>query len=398
MRMVTHRIRVAEARRVKHPTFTGVEKHYFTVRAKDVPPDISTAPNAREPVGMNRQVYRDVRDSLLGKTTRPGSFDLMNKGITVLAEAVHRVEDDVYDIELADGQGIVDGGHTYQIILDNRGDPNLPPEQHVEILVRTGIDDDLITDIARGLNTSIQVQKHSLADLAGAFDWLKAEIGEKPWAKLIAWREGEDGEYDVRDLISVLEALNVMDFPNDQPLHPISAYEKWSVPLGKFAKDFEDNDRDPTRTRYYHLRGLLLGGLELYDIIRRDFRAVRNEAGGKGGKLNIVEGGPGRTLTFPFAGLPPAEYRLTKGALMPILAAFRNCVAIDPVTGDAQWIGGFETVRQLWKESRSELVYETVNATEFGNRPDQIGKNRQHWANLHKTVKLRVLERRLADR
>ena len=47
-----------------------------------------------------------------------------------------------------------------------------------------------------------------------------------------------------RDLISVLELFNVFDFPEPQKAkHPISAYEKWSIPLKKFADDFEENNR-----------------------------------------------------------------------------------------------------------------------------------------------------------
>ena len=176
---------------------------------------------------------------------------------------------------------------------------------------------------------------------------------------LIAWREGDEGDHDVRDLIAILEALNVIDFPNDQPTHPIQSYEKWSIPLRKFAADYEENGREAERTRYYRLRAVLLGALVLYDTIRRDFRTIRNESGGKGGKFNIVEGGPGRTHTFPFAKLPSAEYRLTKGAAMPILAAFRNCVELDEA-GNARWVGGFE--------ADPGGVESLIPGTRFGNR------------------------------
>jgi hypothetical protein len=60
---------------------------------------------------------------------------------------------------------------------------------------------------------------------------------------LVAWRESDQGHIDVRDLISTLEALNIFDFPNDSGQHPVTAYEKWSVPAKKFAADF-DRHRD----------------------------------------------------------------------------------------------------------------------------------------------------------
>jgi len=394
----THRMRVVEARRIKHPVFPSIEKHFFTVRAKDVPPEMRWDANAREPVGTNRQVYRDVRESLLGLTSTPGTFDLMNKGITILATDVKRIDDSTYDIVLNDGEGIVDGAHTYRIIVESKDDPDLSDEQHVEIQVRTGVEDKLITDIAKGLNTGIQVKAHSLANLAGAYDWMKAELESETYSDLIAWREGDDGEYDVRDLICVLEALNVFDFPNDKANHPISAYEKWSIPAAKFAKDYKENEGSIKKSTYYRLKPLLKGALKLFDTIRHDFRKIHNDNGGSAGHLKILEEAPGnREFEFPFSGLCPERYRLTKGALYPIFAAFRN--AVDLKNGSAQWVGGFDGVIALWDDAGSELVNETFNATrDVGHLPDQLGKSRGHWANLHKTLELRLLRQQLSRR
>jgi hypothetical protein len=315
----THRFRVAEARRVKHPVNPRIERHYFMVRAREMPQGVSAEANAREPVGTNRQVYRDVRDSLLGLTATPGTFDLMNKGITILAQDVKRIDDDHYDVIIGEGQGIVDGGHTYKIICENQDNEGLPDEQFVEVQVRTGIDDGLITDIAKGLNTGIQVKLHSLANLDGAFEWLKDEMKDEAYYELISWREGDDGEYDVRDLISVLEAFNVFDFPNNSSTHPVQAYEKWSGPAQKFAHDYQEHkDTDVKKSKYYRLRPLLKGALVLFDTIRREFREIHNQARGSAGSLKIMEQArKGRNFTFPFAGLPPSNYRLTKGALYP---------------------------------------------------------------------------------
>src|SRR5262245_45044957 len=118
MSATTHKLRVVEARRLKHPTYPEIEKHEFTVRAKDLPLGIRSDANARAPVGLNRRVYREVNDSLLNRFAFPGIFDLMNKGITILANKVRRIDEHNYEIELVAGQGIVDGGHTYKIICD----------------------------------------------------------------------------------------------------------------------------------------------------------------------------------------------------------------------------------------------------------------------------------------
>lgn len=397
----THRFRVREARRTNHPVFSEISKYVFTVAAVDLPSGISTAANAREPVGLNRRVYRDVRESLEGKTSQLGSFDLMNKGITLLAHDVRLVDKDqgLYDIEVDDlAGGIVDGAHTAKIIWESNKDGTTPPEQHVEVYVRTGLPNDLITDIARGLNTGMQVAPKSIYNIDGVFDWLKNSVLGTAYESSIAWKESDSCEYDVRDLISMLELFNVFDYPNDSSgRHPIAAYEKWSIPLEKFAKDFEANRASLKNSTYYRLRRLLPGALELYDHVRADFRPVHNSQGGAAGKMNIVEeAAKNKTFKFVFAGLPDEKYRLTKGAAYPMMAAFRNYVEVDPNTGEASWKGGFSAVLQEWKDAAPELVRETALATQdISHMPEQLGKNRKHWDNLHMKVQLRVLRAQL---
>lgn len=395
-----HRITAFESRKVSHPVFGTIHKYWLTVKATDFPTGVSTAANAREPVGLNRMVYRDVRASLEGKEATPGSFDLMNKGITILALSVRMVdkEKQVFEVVVDDeAGGIVDGAHTAKIIEMCNADGTTHPEQYVEVFIRTGVEDDLITDIARGLNTGMQVAPKSIYNIDGVFDWLKTEVASKPFENMISWRESDNASYDVRDLICIMEMFNVFDFPNDGGKHPISAYEKWSIPLEKFAKDYEEHaGKNLKNSKYFRLRPILNDALVLYDHIRHDFREIRNEAGGKAGKMNILEeAAKGRKLEFPFAQLPPNDYRLTKGAAYPMLAAFRNLVTVDS-SGNATWQGGFKSVLRVWSEASSELVDETFNATkEIGRMPDQLGKNRKHWDNLHMKIQLRLLRAQL---
>jgi len=400
MSVTTHKLRVAEARRIKHPIFPTVEKHTFLVQAKELPSGIRTDANARDPEGLNRRVYREVHESLMGRDAMPGSFDLMNKGIVCLADAVRRIDDHTYEITIRDGQGIVDGGHTYKIICDAQDDADIPDEQYVEIQVRTGVDDRLITDISRGLNTGMQVKDHSIANLAGKFDWIKEELQYEPYFNRIAWSESDKGDYDIRDVICVMESMNIMDYPNDSGSHPVTAYEKWSVPTKKFSDDFDSADGDLSRSKYYKLKPILKDALKLFDKIRRDFREVYNDADlGKAGALDIVEEAKGKSkaFDFPFAGLEPAQYRLTKGALYPIFAAFRNALKIDD-DGFVRWSRGFSGTLSLWENVAPELAKQTKQATkDYGHKPDVLGKNRGHWTNMHQTVELHILRQRMKE-
>src|SRR6185437_1961160 len=327
------RIKAHASRKIDHPVFENIEKHWLTVKASDFPSGISTSVNARDPVGLNRSVYRDVQESLRGSSFSPGAFDLMNKGITILAEQVRLIdkETQLYEVVIDDQRGgIVDGAHTAKIIERCNADSTTNDQQYVELHIRTGVQNGMVTDIARGLNTGMQVAPKSIYNIDGVFKWLKAEFGDQPYSNSIAWKESDDAEIDVRDLIGVLEIFNIFDFPNNGNKHPIAAYEKWSIPLKKFGDDFEANEAQPELSKYHRLRPLLKDGLKLYDHIRGDFQTVHNDSGGRAGGLNIVEGKGNRNLSFPFALLPPAKYRLTKGACYPILGAFRNLVEIGP--------------------------------------------------------------------
>jgi hypothetical protein len=401
----THRIRAFQMRKITHPVIREIDKYWLSIAAKDLPANISTKANARDPRGLNRHVYKEVRSSLEGETASIGTFDLMNKGITILAESVKVVDKDqgLYDVTVDDAfGGIVDGAHTAKIIWESNSEGSTPDDQYVEVYIRTGVSKPLISEIARGLNTGIQVAPQSIYNKAGHFNWMKKIVEREPYGKLIAWNESDIGEYDVRDLIGVLEALNIFDFPNDvnASKHPISSYEKWSIPLEKFAADVELHEKNLRKSKYYRLRNLLKDGLTLYDIIRHDFRNMRNNEGGRAGSMKIVEEAAASrgAFAFPFAGLKPSQYRLTKGATMPILAAFRSYVTENRTTGDAEWRGGFDRVKQVWEQAGPSLVAETYQLTQDGIRtPDQVGKNRKHWGTLYMRLQVQLLQEKLHE-
>lgn len=396
--MSTFKVRVADARRIPHPSIKQIEKHYFLVRAADVPAGFPLDANPRDAQGrdLNRRTYRQVRDSLFNVTSYPGTFDLMNKGITCIAESVKKISDHEYELTFEQGQGIADGGHTYWLCVENGKDADLPTDQHVEVRVITGLPPFLIPDLAKGLNTGMQVKEFAIENLRGNYDWIKNLIADKAFANQIAWRENEDKEYDVGDILCVLECLNVHDYPNNAGKHPIASYEKESTVLRSYAEDAENASRDGEHAippKYGSLGPILLDALALYDRIRFDFRNVYNDTVKPGGgKLKIMDKAPkGKLLTFPFAGLPGQEYRLNNGAALPILAAFRNLVRINPRTKKAEWVNGFSFVMAFWEMVKEEAVTTTAQAIDaFGRSPNEIGKARPHWSLLHLTFDRRL--------
>lgn len=389
---------VAEARSYNHPVFEGVTKHAFLVQAKHFPSGLPTGANARDPVGMNRRVYRDVTESLRTNEALPGSFDLMNLGITVIADRVEMVDKKSFKVFISDDDGIVNGAHTARIIEQCQTDQEIPDEQYVEVRIVTGLEHAPITlkaDIAKGQNTGIAVRPESIFDSQGIFGFLRETVQDQPWAGRISWRESDPGDYDVRDLTSVLDSMNVIDFANDSNRHPVHAYEKWSIGVNRYAQDYKEHEGELEKRTYAALEPLLLDGLRLYDRIRHDFRHIFNETVSKaGGRLRIIEEAPASKgkFDFVFANLPSDKYRLTKGATFPLFAAFRNCIIYDKSTHRCSWRGGFDSVMHFWERIAPDLVRETYEATkDIGRTPDILGKNRSHWANLHRVVRLEVL-------
>ena len=75
------------------------------------------------------------------------------------------------------------------------------------------------------------------------------------------------------------------------------------------------------------------------------------------------------------------------GALSPILASFRWFIETDPITLDMRWRDGFDAVGETRRSLGTELARATVNASnDLGRTANAIGKNRNHWANLHGRV------------
>src|SRR5256885_8023184 len=127
------RFRAPVARRIIDPVFKkihGTERHLFLVPVRELPEGLPFDPNARRP-NPKKRVYKHVEKSLLNKAGEPGTFHLKNKGITIVAKSVEQVGEDLYDVKLTKGtHAVLDGGHTYALIVKNKNDAQLPENQY----------------------------------------------------------------------------------------------------------------------------------------------------------------------------------------------------------------------------------------------------------------------------
>ncbi len=376
------RFKTAYARRIPDPNFKnehGTERHLFVMPVKSIPTGIGLDPNARKP-NIQKRVYRKVEASLLQQDDSPkGTFHLKSKGITIIAQAVKQLGDNEYEVAIESGiHGIVDGGHTYKLITENQDNDDLSDDQYVNVEVRVGVPERWIPEIAGGLNTSVQVQDMSLDDLSGQFEWLKGCLRGESYFDKIAWSENDPGDYDARDIISMLLCFNVALFPNDQEEHPVAAYEKKSAAL----KMFEENTES-----FKRMKPIIKDILRFHDIVSMHGRQLYNQAGGaKGGSLAFVDHRKRRKYQFTFTGEEDA-FRLAPGALYPMMASFRWYVVQDQETLKMKWRGGFKAVLAAWQDLGGDLMRATVQTSnELGRNPQSIGKSRNHWSNLHSRV------------
>lgn len=385
------------ARRLPDPNFgksTGLEHHLLLVNTRDLPKDLPLEANARRP-NTRKQVYREVRESLLDLSGEPGSFHLKNKGIVIVAASFNPKPGtaDTFMVSLdRTSQGILDGGHTYKLIIDAQEAGELPEDQYVFVHVRTGIPSEWVAEISRGLNTSVQVQDMSLDNLAGKFAWIKEQLHGQPFYGRIAWSENDDGAMSARDVIALLYLMNKKLFPGSDA-HPIAGYEKKSEAL----RLFEEAD-----VTFRALKPILLDILELHDLVAYTAASLYNKGAqklgfkGRGAGLKFVKQANRKPFEPLFmSAAEPFDTRLEDAALYPILAAFRVFIEQDSVSGKMRWAGGFSNVKKAWHDLAYDLIKATLNtAQEVGRSNNAIGKSRLHWDGIYQKVenyKLRKL-------
>ena len=350
-------------------------------------------PNPREQ-NVNRSVYRAVARSLRqeGEAATPGSFHLKHRGITLIASTVKKTASggpgdlDLFELHFPEGYGIVDGGHSYKIVLNAQDQESVPDNEFIKLEVITGSDmEPLVTDIAGGRNTSIQVHAKSLLDLGKRFDFLKAELARHDWKDRVAWHENDEGDVDVVDVIARLSCFDIASFP-DRHNHPVSAYARKGSLLSRFEKHPE---------LYERLVPIVHDVLYLHDWIAYDaeqqWQAVGGASGrgGKYGSLDMVDHRkPNRPpFAFPFLD-KKSDHRLRPTVVLPILATFRLLLEPDRSSPDngyrpVRWQNGLAEALDIWDEVGGRLLqsfYE--HYTTMGRNLHATGSSPPLWRSL----------------
>jgi hypothetical protein len=364
----------------------NIEHHILLSKAIDVPSGIPKDPNPRaQKKNMDYGIYKEVRESL--ENSNDLNFHLKNKGITILAHRVDYGPDKrTATIYIGENEGIADGGHTYEIVLAAQGNETCPEGQYVKFEIITGVPKDMRTDIAGGLNTAVQVQEASLANLDGKFEWIKETLKDMPYAKEIAYKQNQDAAYDVRDIVGLMTLFNVDKFSNTK--HPREAYVSKAKCLEMYLDDPDS---------YKMLKPILKDILYLHDYVHiKSKERYNSETHGKAGAMKGVYTDKRKRGKSPLYFMnEQTDQKLYDGALYPILGALRFLVEHKPGENEYSWkLGSFEKVKKVFEEIAPELVTTTYNTSQnFGGKPNAIGKDENHWDSLYKTVALHYLSK-----
>jgi len=359
----------------------NIEHHIFVSRAIDVPTDISKAPNPRAQ-RTDRGIYKEVRESL--DNTDELSFHLKNKGITILAHHVgyNSTDKKIVDLYLGEGDGIVDGAHTYQIILEAQDAGTCPEGQYIKFEVLTGIPQGMGPEITGGLNTAVQVDDTSLMNLRKEFDWVKEILKDTNFGDRISYKQNEEGAYDIREILGLMTLFNVNKFPYDDGKHPREAYVSKAKCLGLYQEDPDS---------FKMLKPILTDILRLHDYVHvRSRERYNEEMGGRAAGMKGVYATKKRgNYEYIFTG-EERNYKLYDGALYPMLGAMRFLVEQKPGEKSYSWkLKSFNKVKSFFDEIAADLVATTYKTSLiYGRKPNPIGKDENHWDNMYKTVAL----------
>lgn len=371
-------------RKLDDPFENGAAKKYvFYVKVDDVAEGIPMATNPRDQK-LTSSVATAIKESLL---SNDGYFHLKNRGIILSAESVHyNNKEKTATITFSDelSHGNIDGGHTYKIVCEHKGE-NL--EQYVQFEVMTGVED-IIEGLAEARNTSVQVDAKSMAELAEKFDPIKEGLEGMPFFKRIAFKQNQisvDGEtgkknkmIDAREIVAIINMFNITAYDDDH--HPTQAYSSKAKMLEMYLKN-------PEECRAYV--NVMPDFFDLYNAIETEFADAYNSGGGLYGRKKYAGYKNGQIVAKSKFGLTEMKYKVPDGLLYPAVAAFRSLLVMNESTGKYEWKNGVGPI-EVWDNCKAALASKIMNfAASIGDNPNAVGKDSNIWDQAYMTIMLR---------
>jgi hypothetical protein len=336
--------------------------------------------NVRPPSTHNR-AWADMVETV---EESPETFHIKNRGITYFCErfqldqAKKRITVTLPDTDDDDEEddrkyGIADGGHTFAIIkatvarmheLGGR-DGWREPFVRVHFVVRGPSFGATDEEIVYALNTSAQVQEHTMAEFTGQYEELKQALESGGFdTSLIAFRENELRDWKIQEIIQRLACF----LERWQTTQPASMYKSKGKALALYRNE-------ESRVQFQRLYDVIVDVITLPEFIQSQFSTAGLVQLRSFSKLRVVT-----TLNRPWTrpGTPwETNHRMDLAASLPIAAAFRELLVLD---GE----------RYAWRVDPKEVfrncaekLYEVLNRNCGKIRTSsQLGSNMDYWSSL----------------
>lgn len=366
--------------------------YYLMVNMNDLPDDLPLDVNPRR-----QKMTTNVAKKIIGAVLDPETdFHINNRGIvisakelsfnTVSSEVTISLGEKGNEDDLA-SYGILDGGHTYRAIINNRNKISPDLQKFVRVEVITNVQN--ISRLSDARNTSVEVSDLALFNLDDKFDLIKESIANEKYSDDIAYKDNEPKSIHVSDLLRLMFAFDIEKFEDDSTA-PIQSYSGKSQVFKRYKEAYETDF-------YKELTKELPKLVNLYDKIEVEladkYTAYKNNEGVKNPKFGLVRGverlnKPGKSYFLS----NQIDYSISSGYLYPIFGAFRALIKYDKEENKIKWL--FDPL-EMWDEIGYLLAQNIFNTS---NNPQLAGKDKQLWLSTYRIVETQSLRKLLDEK
>ena len=359
--------------------------YYLLVNMKDLPDNIPLDVNPRVP-----KMATNVAKRLINAVVEPETdFYINNRGIVISAKSLSfnsaesEVTIDIGDMEDENDRysyGILDGGHTYTAIMQNRDKIPEDIEKYVRVEVITNVLN--ITRLSDARNTSVQVSDIALFNLEDSFEDVREAIKDEVYASHVAYKDNENKPINISELLRLMYAFDIVKYPDDV-MAPIQSYSGKAQVFKRY--------KDAYATPFYksltkHLPKLV----QLYDLIEKElpekYVEYKKNLGVSQPHFGAVKGVEivDKGVKTEFLN-ESTNYAISSGYIYPIFGAFRALLQFDEEEGEVSWM--FDPIT-IWNQIGTSIAQNTF---ESSNNPQLAGKDKQLWLSNYRIVETQSL-------
>ena len=366
--------------------------YYLLVDMRELPENIPLDVNPRVPkMGTN------VAKRLINAVVEPETdFYINNRGIVISAKSLSfNTADSEVTIDLGNledendkyNYGILDGGHTYTAIMENRNRIPKDITKYVRVEVITNVIN--ITRLSDARNTSVQVTDIALFNLEDSFDDIRNAIKKEPYANNIAYKDNENKPINISELLRLMYAFDIIKYPDDSTA-PIQSYSGKAQVFKRYKEAYD--------TPFYRsLTKQLPELVNLYDKIEEElgtkYIEYKKNLGVATPRFGSVKGVDSTEKAAKTNYLQrDTSYVISSGYIYPIFGAFRSLLKFDEESGEVSWL--FDPL-EIWSEVGVSIAQNTF---ESSNNPQLAGKDKQLWLSNYRIVETQSLRKLLSNK